>query len=275
MKNILLSFFVFISVFASAQNYEFGALIGNSSYIGDLVCLENHRHFGNLNPALGIFGKYNYGKWSTRLGLTSTSVEANDLNSHYPERGLNFKSSILELGLILEYNIYYLNLKNAYIAPYIMAGGSVFSFNPKGEYNGEWMELQPYGTEGQGLEGHADHYNRTSVAIPFGAGIKFAMKNRITIGAEIMIRKLFTDYLDDVSGTALNYSELYEGNGEIAAYLSAPTKNINPNNMDFNYSRGASGKDMFYSCQISISYTLGKDSQACPSFYGKKNTPEF
>ena len=277
MKNVLLTLFFFTTLALNAQKYELGALIGTSSYIGDLVCLENHKPFNNLNPAYGIFGRYTYGKLSTRVGLTATSVEANDNNSHYPQRGLNFKSNILEFSGLFEYSLFYMNFKNAYLTPYLAGGAAIYRYNPMAQYNGEWIELQPYGTEGQGMDGKEDHYNLTQFAIPLGIGFKYVMKNNITIGAEIIARKLFTDYLDDVSNTELNYAELYEQNGEMAAFLSAPTRVVNSNNMDFNYKRGGEGKDMFYSIQIHISYTLnGKGaSQSCPSFYNNENAPEF
>jgi hypothetical protein len=37
------------------------------------------------------------------------------------------------------------------------------------------------------------------VAIPFGIGYKYRLDRRWDIGAEIGIRKLFTDYIDDIS----------------------------------------------------------------------------
>jgi hypothetical protein len=39
------------------------------------------------------------------------------------------------------------------------------------------------------------------MAIPFGGGIKFRISDRVVLAYEIGMRKLFTDYLDDVSNT--------------------------------------------------------------------------
>jgi hypothetical protein len=41
---------------------------------------------------------------------------------------------------------------------YLSMGAIFFKFNPKGKYLNEWLELQPIGTEGQGLPGYDAPY---------------------------------------------------------------------------------------------------------------------
>jgi len=103
-------------------------------------------------------------------------------------------------------------------------GISMFYFNPKArEKPGrEWIELQPLGTEGQGLAEFPDrqHYSLTGFAIPMGVGLKFALSDKINLGAEIGMRKTFTDYLDDVSSTYAGDKLLLEYGKESTLFFS-------------------------------------------------------
>jgi hypothetical protein len=54
-------------------------------------------------------------------------------------------------------------------------------------------------TEGQGIYPDKKPYSLWQPTIPFGGGVKFAITENLRIGFEIGLRKLFTDYLDDVS----------------------------------------------------------------------------
>ena len=53
----------------------------------------------------------------------------------------------------------------------------------------------------------------------FGGGAKFILSETINLGLETVIRKTFTDYLDDVSTNYVNYDDLSAGNGVLAANL--------------------------------------------------------
>src|SRR5690606_30739356 len=84
-----------------------------------------------------------------------------------------------------------------------------------------WLELQPLGTEGQFLplldQGYPRPYALTQINIPFGAGIRYKFTYMIDIGFEVGLRKLFTDYLDDVSSLYPNLRSLELQNPE--AYI--------------------------------------------------------
>jgi hypothetical protein len=87
-------------------------------------------------------------------------------------------------------------------------GLSVFNFNPRAEHfdsrrDGEWVNLKPLNTEGQGLSTFPNRkpYSKTQVSIPLGLGFKFAVHSNLNIGFEIGFRATRTDYLDDVGNT--------------------------------------------------------------------------
>lgn len=119
------------------------------------------------------------------------------------QRNLSFKTSILEANLLAE--IYPTVLFEQYeemkgkLRPYVTAGIGYFKFNPKARLGNEWVELHPLRLEGQGIVPGRKPYKLMQMEIPFGAGVKYWLKENMYIGLEILHRKLNTDYIDDVS----------------------------------------------------------------------------
>ena len=121
------------------------------------------------------------------------------------QRNLSFKSSVLEGYLAAE--IYptvfferYDGLQGKF-RPYGLVGVGAYKFNPKTKLNGHWVELKPLRTEGQGLVDGKSEYKLTQLEIPMGIGFKYYIKENMYVGMEVLHRKLFTDYVDDVSTT--------------------------------------------------------------------------
>ena len=190
---------------SSAQSFHLGLFGGLSNYQGDLVDKAYVSRF--TKPAIGITGTY---ELSTRVnlrgGLTFAKVAGNDkFNSPTVQaRNLNFESKITELSLLGEFNVF--NLNTIRWTPYVFGGLAIYHFNPY-TYNNTGIKtfLKPLSTEGQGIAGYdAKPYSLTQVALPFGGGIKYAFSDNVRLGLEVGMRKLFTDYLDDVS---TNYAD--------------------------------------------------------------------
>lgn len=188
-----------------AQFLDFGVMLGGSLYNGDLSANSFGLDFNEIHPGGGLYVRYHPNRF---LGIKGhiyhgkiSGRDSNSSNSGRQERNLDFFSPITELGVQAEINIpgfFPLNL-DQYISSYLFVGLGAFAFNPQTVYQGETYRLQPLGTEGQGINGYDDKYSLTGVSIPFGAGVKFAPIERLTLGFEIGVRKTFTDYLDDVS----------------------------------------------------------------------------
>ena len=68
--------------------------------------------------------------------------------------------------------------------------------------------LRQLNTEGQGSSLYSDRqpYSSSAISIPFGAGVKYSINERINIGFEILHRFTNTDYLDDVRKTYVDLS---------------------------------------------------------------------
>lgn len=247
----------------NAQHLDVGISFGNASYIGDLITPRNGSAFKQINPSFSTFARWNTKKVNFRAGILFTELEGDDRDGLYPERAFNFRTPLLEASFIIEYNIVDIkfNYGNSYTTIYAFGGMAGFQFNPQALYEGRWVDLQPLGTEGQGLKNYEARYDLRQIAIPFGAGVNVKIDKQIAIKFEVGVRKLFTDYLDDVSGREVNYLDLMEGNGTTAATLSVPS-NIKPqDSFDHTYVRGNQGLDMYFLYEVSFAYTFGEDEK--------------
>lgn len=291
MRNLWIALALLISPFLlnAQKSYEAGLLIGGSAYSGDLSPDATQWSTGKVHPALGLFFRYNVNRFfSARLSGAYATVSAADSESSdlgRQQRNLSFESNIFELGLTGEVYVFGYQaqgLQNRF-SPYLFGGISVFNFNPKTNYQGEQIALQPLGTEGQGIDGYSEPYRLTQFAIPMGVGMKFAISERLNIGAEVGFRRTFTDYLDDVSGTYADYDELLQQNGPLAAALSSRTGELEVITDDPSLrpvagtQRGNAGVDDWYAIGgLTLSYTfyprsgLGRGSSkkdfGCPKF---------
>ncbi|MER3498936.1 MAG: hypothetical protein C4308_10045 [Chitinophagaceae bacterium] len=149
-----------------------------------------------------------------RLAINHSLVEGDDKQA--PNKGgeerfrlmrnLNFKSTILEAYVAMEFypSVFieqYDGLQGK-IRPYGIIGVGGFHFNPKAkDDNGNWVELQPLRLEGQGFAEYPDRkpYKLTQLEVPMGFGVKYFIRENMFVGFEVLHRKLFTDYVDDVS----------------------------------------------------------------------------
>lgn len=218
------SFIIFFlwSLSLKAQYNEMGVMVGAMNYKGELS-----RHIINqdfLHPGFGLFYRHNIDRrWSWKIALNYGRVSGDDAiakNAWERNRNLSFYSNILELSPQVEFNFlpYETGNSDYPFTPYVFTGLSVFRFNPKAELNGQVYELQPLGTEGQGLNG-TKKYKRTQIAIPIGGGIKISLGS-IGIGLELGARRTYTDYLDDVSTIYPDLNALRAARGNTAALLS-------------------------------------------------------
>lgn len=268
-----------LPVLIFSQVIEIGPLAGLSLYYGDLSPEGFNSAIQNTNLAGGglirLNTKHNL---AFRLAGIHTKLTGDDTkNSVQRDRKLNFQTHLTELSLTAEWHFIRLgSSRYGAIYPFVYAGVGMFYFNPKGRLNQEWIELHELGTEGQGLPEYPEQYDLVQPMIPIGGGFKMDIENFGTIALEIGARKLFTDYVDDVSGTRINYQDILENHGIVAARLSYPQtdpKDLNTTN--FNYRRGSSEfMDWYYVMNVSFSIpiaTITRDGIkgagfGCPKF---------
>ena len=286
------------------DNYtvEAGLNFGPTFFLGDL---GGHRGYGttflkDLNLPLtkmqeGAFITFYPNDWlGFRVAAERTYVEGaddqistNGINELYrKERNLDFRSTIEEAYGAIEIfpiMLFHQNSEDDYqpkLRPYVFAGAGVFHFNPMGSLttNGvtTWYYLQPLYTEGEGFPGidsltgkpFPKEYNLTQINIPLGFGLKYYTSDRVNISLEVLYRKTFTDYIDDVSTTyidpSLFYKYLSPQNAAIAAQIYDKTFD-SPVAGESRYAPGGqrgdpNNDDAYFSVLLKFGVRLGSSS---------------
>lgn len=174
-----------------------------------------------------IAGQYTY------LEGVDSIISTNGVDELWrKQRNLDFKSNVWELYGAVEFFPIQFFLRNDYeydprFRPYIFGGAGLFHFNPKGslkDQNGNvsWHDLQPLHTEGQGFPQYPEkkNYKLTQMNIPMGAGFKYHVSPKVELGLELLYRKTFTDYIDDVSTTYIDPADFYKNLPAADAYIA-------------------------------------------------------
>ena len=194
--------FLFFSLFgahaACAQPLFLTLFGGASGYTGDLQSKLYNSH--NVHLAFGANIKRPLNPYfSLRAGYTYLFLSASDANNGptLQFRNLSFSTAIHEGSLVFEGNFF--NLENVRFTPYVLAGIGFFHFNPYClDDNSKKIYLHELGTEGQKL-GIVKPYKLFQRNWISGGGLKYKLSETVTINYEIVLRKLNSDYIDDVS----------------------------------------------------------------------------
>lgn len=256
-KAILINIlFLLICVSARTQGLDFTLGYGMMNYHGDLQ--NNPFTLKLAKSAVTALVKYDFkNQFVGRFGLTYGIVYGDDKYNSSPqkERNLSFRTHIDEFQTVVEFHF---NESNHRFSPYVFGGIAVFHFNPY-TYDtlGASVFLKPLSTEGEGLPEYPDRkpYKLTQAAIPFGFGFNYYLNCMFSIGAEFTERKLFTDYLDDVSKGYIDYNTLLKERGSLAVRLAYRGIGIYPNDPNTAYHRGnPSHYDWYYTAMVTLTY---------------------
>ena len=268
---------------------------GLSNYLGDLG--------GNNGVGKKFFYDNNFKKqtymygfsltkvWREALGLrlsfntgtvagsdSDVAYEDPNDNAYYSyKRNLDFTSKISEWSAMIEIRPYkFLNrtkgLFKSALQPYGLLGIGKFKFNPQGSYYDEisqdylFVDLAPLKTEGQGMVEYPNRkpYKLNQTNIPFGFGINYLLGAKTSMSFEFVGRKLFTDYLDDVSTTFVDpsvFANYFSGEDlEIAQTMTNKSNIIDPNNpYGVGAQRGNSkNNDFYYSFNFKLNIQINK-----------------
>ena len=206
-------------IFVPYSTAGFG--IGTSSYFGDMAPYRRPlasmfkmvrwsiggnytRHF---TPRLGARASFTYARIAGDDYIMNR--DSKHESSVFYARNLHFRNDLKEFSVQGIFKLIPDNRsydRRPQFGAYLFAGVALTAHNPKAldSLDGDWVKLQPLGTEGQGNEGYAKPYSLVQFAIPMGIGLRYKINSRFDISAELGFRKTFTDYLDDVAG---NYAD--------------------------------------------------------------------
>ncbi len=232
---------------------------GIAAYNGDLI--EDNKIFSQANYSTSVGLTYQFKpKWFFLADFSLLKVGASDKKNSSTfslDRNLSFKTTIEGFDFGLEYD--FLNTEKTKITPYLYGGIGLFSFNPYTINRfGVKTYLRNLGTEGQGYTNNKPFYLRTQVELPFGAGVKWAITKSVCLKADLRIRKIFTDYLDDVSTTYPDLKTIsIKGNTVVNLAYRGDEVTLLP------YPSGAARgnpdkKDIYYSAEIKACFKLRK-----------------
>lgn len=217
--------------------FEVGINIGPSFFLGDLGGNrgEGTRFIKDVNLSLtnlmygGFFTVYPNDWLGVRAAAQFGRLEGEDeviegkggAELYRKQRNLDFRTNIFEayvaaeiypLNLLLYHNMEY----KPRWQPYGVLGVGMYTYNPQGSLtdgngNMRWYDLKPLHLEGQGFDEYPDRkeYALTQINIPIGAGVKYLLSDRVNISLELLLRKSFNDYVDDVSTTYID-PDLYD-----------------------------------------------------------------
>ncbi|MEI9944745.1 MAG: hypothetical protein WDN26_11050 [Chitinophagaceae bacterium] len=294
------------SIISGNGKYEVGVGFGPMFFLGDLGGsagigrpFVKDLDFSLTKLSKNLFVSYYPAEWiGFRLAFSHGVLEGSDAEAPNKggaevdrlERNLSFKSSILEAYVAAEIypTVFFENYDGLLhkFRPYGIIGIGVYKFNPKAkDADGKWVALQPLRLEGQGMAEYPDRkeYKLVQKEIPMGFGFKYFLKDNMYVGMEVVHRKLFTDYVDDVSTGYIdnnlfaNYLPTVEDvtRANNLFYRGTYTSAVsNPGNIQ-TFQRGdPTENDAFFSTILKIGWRLNtgeagriKKQLRCPVFY--------
>ena len=176
------------------QEYEIGASLGGTNYVGDIGSTK----YINPNELAGnVFFKYNY---NPRIALKATlsylPIEGDDAKAETDfrkNRRLRFSNTIKEVALGIEFNFYEYDTtsEDKSWTPYILVELAAFNYNIiKGKNSAQEDILK----------------NKTAFAIPIGIGFKSKLIDNFAIALETKFRYTFQDDLDFISENSIDFN---------------------------------------------------------------------
>ncbi|MFN6943373.1 MAG: DUF6089 family protein [Cytophagaceae bacterium] len=214
-----------------------GANINAMNYVGELDPAPSiiSPAFRYTRPNIGLCYIYRYGpRLSFRGNVSYGRIQGSDArNANYADRNIHrrirnqdFRNDIFEVKAdaiidLFEHRGHY--RRRVDYTPYVSIGVAYFYHNPQGTHpvTGEWLNLRPLSTEGQGLPGSdRGMYSLHQIAIPIGVGFRYKLSTNLDLAFEVGFRFTFTDYLDDVSGQYFDRNIIEQYRGENAALMA-------------------------------------------------------
>lgn len=234
-KVALFMFLVPVLAFGQGVMIDGGIGVGTTNFIGDVgggdradIPVYPDFDYESTRPAVELFFRYYL---NPRIALRANGmfgyISADDRFAEFDNdpdafyryyRNLHFRTHIAEIAGRIELSLRemtYTRRSNKW-TPFVSAGVGLFHFNPKAELDGQWVRLQPLGTEGQGLSSvfpEREPYKLLQPNLQLGGGVKFFLNRDLFLNIEINHRYTPTDYIDDVSTTYVDPEIFIENYG--------------------------------------------------------------
>ena len=276
---------LFCCTLVFSQVHEGGINLGVSNLYGDLGGSPHKgtRFFIDLEPRLfrpsiGVYYRNQFAPhflFKTSINYCVLHGDDNLVNAEPGQdgyfrqmRGIKVRTPVAELTAEFEYAWMYFRpgSRKYRFTPYIGLGAGAFYFNPKGPYGNGWVALRPLSTEGQGFAEYPDvrKYWIVQPVITACFGLKYNFNRHFSIGANLNVRKTFTDYLDDTSKEYIDPevfgNHFSPAKAAMASYFSNPTGVYKPGDIRGN----RKDKDSYFLIYFNLQYHFGRSSFSCP-----------
>jgi hypothetical protein len=278
-----------------SERHTLVGAVGMSHFMGDLGGgSKDAAHFfgirdldfGATRPAINVAYRFRIIETvAAKAGLGWAILAADDAlsgSAGRKNRNLHFKTNLFQFYLHGEYYFLKERMNPRYsfsslhsmrnFSAYVFTGVSVNMFNPKAKFDGTWYELQPLGTEGQGIDDNPAPYNKVAIGWPVGIGVKYSLTRKIAIGLEISNTYTTSDYIDDASDKYFDNDLIEQNYGAVAAQL-ADRHLYNYDGTDATPYETGTGRrgnpdynDAFIFTQITVTYKLTRDNRGLPKF---------
>jgi hypothetical protein len=243
--------------------------IKSTTLFGSIYGMAFYKHF------LGFRAEATIGSVKSNDSLLSGIGTTNKAIGRY-NRNLSFRSPVYELSLTTELHpvellsIFDPEKSPPRLSPYLIGGIGVFHFNPQANLNGQWVDLRPLHTEGEGFSEYPDRkeYKLNQINIPLGIGVLYEVSPKFNVRLEYISRKLFTDYLDDVHSTYIDptlFSKYLTGNQLTEALiLNNRRKPGVPDPLTTARPGGRRGNpynnDSYFTVNLKVGFVFGRES---------------
>ncbi len=162
--------------FPKKHKYEIGTALGASTYIGDA---NPKNPFLYPGMAGGLLFRFNPSmQWTLKANILGGRIsgDTNHSGNRFPgDRHDSFQRAILDVGAQVEFHF--------------------FRFGTEQRYLGT-RPFTPYLFTGTGVTMATGKKPMYGINVPLGFGFKFICNNRVNIGVEASMRKLFRDDVD-------------------------------------------------------------------------------
>ena len=278
-KLIVIIMFIISAGCAMAQHTaDLGVQVGAAAYSGNI---RNIDYSKSITPVVGVLGRWNFNKrLAIRGQLLAGNLSADGFFENAligqsgsraatfvsdPKYAYNFKRNFQSVEGLLEFNFYNYklgNMKKETFTPFVAVGLGAFhsaaprtgsfildpavivpaGFNPPANPAAQYA---PYtGTPSNSIP-RTNGYDVLTPIIPVGAGLKFNITKRLGGMVEVIVRKTFSDNIDN---------------------LNDPSRFQNPTPKQFGYTSANSGlnnTDWYATLDISLTWQLWDEKGNC------------
>jgi len=244
---------IFMAVSGKAQRTaDIGIWGGTSGYLGDI---DGAGYFQQFSPNFGAYYRYNF---NARVGFRAQFLMGEfTANGTIEDVDFSFTKSVQDISFMAEINYlkYILGGKNMPFTSYVLAGIGVAYF----PYEMDPMIVSTYNP---GIPGLNIRHNKgtapvnesvVSPTFPFGIGFKYSIGQRLGVGIEYQMRKLFNDKLDNLDDP-LAYNT-YDSNGAIISETA--------------YTDALHNNDWTGYLGLHVTYKIYVGKKACPAYESK------